>query len=363
MTRVDRGGVPGDRLRRGDRDEGGFVLLLVLFVVASLTVTVSGALLVTQSDHMTAEAGVGATRAFHLAQAGLIRYMGENSSAVDSVAYTMGGGTVIVRAARVAVSGTSQIYEISSSATLPSRRGSLERRTVRQFAAMQAAASFQPIAAIATTARNVRLVGTHTGNDQAVVGSCPTAAQGNVAGLAAVSGGYIDIFSAAVTGNPQKTMVADTGTMRTRINARWQTLMDPATSFQYNVPAGAWPVFASLPASTYPTIRVRGDLTADASRSGRGLLVVEGRLNLGLNFTWNGVIMAGDMVYPVATNAVIRGALVIGLAQTANASVSIGANGTGSPRISYEACHVAASMPASGGTFRLLSNTWSQPVP
>lgn len=343
-------------------DEGGFVLFLVLLVVATLTVTVSGALLVTQSDYMTADAGVGATRAFHLAEAGLYRYMGQQTVPVDSVIYTMGGGTVVVRSAKVAVNGGSQIYEISSTATLTYKRG-VERRTVRQFAAAEGGTTvvYQPIAAIATTARNVKLVGNYTGNDQAVSGSCQTAGTGNVAGLAAVAGGYIDVFSAAIAGSPTRRTEADTAIMRSRMNTQWQTLLDPATMFQYNVPAGPWPVFSTLPASQYPTVRVRGDFVADASRSGRGLLVVDGRLNLGLNFTWNGVIMAGDLVYPVATNAVIRGALVVGLAQTANASVSIGANATGSPRISFDACHVAASVRGTAGTFRLLRNTWSEP--
>lgn len=345
------------------RDESGFVLILVLFVVATLTVTVSGALLVTQSDYMTARTGVGATRAFHLAQAGLNRYMGEHTAPVDSAVYSMGGGSIIVRAARVAVNGTEEIWEISSSATLTTSVGSPERRSVRQLATVQpAGSSFQPIAAIATTASSMTLTGTHTGYDQAAAGSCPTAGQGNVAGLAVVDGGFLDTWSASLDGEPIITTEADTAAMRARINAQWETLMDPATAFDYEVPTDAWPSFSTIPAEEYPSIRVRGDHTADYSRSGRGLLVVEGILDLKKDFTWDGVIIAGDLKYPVSTNAIIRGAFVFGMSQTASAYVDIRPISEGSARISYNACHVAAAAPpGAGANFALLPNTWSEP--
>ncbi|HUF12953.1 MAG TPA: hypothetical protein VMN78_07640 [Longimicrobiales bacterium] len=342
------------------RDERGFVLILVLFVVATLTVTVSGALLVTQSDYMTARTGVGATRAFHLAQAGLNRYMGEHTAPVDSAVYSMGGGSIIVRAARVAVNGTEEIWEISSSATLSSSVGSPERRSVRQLAAVQAAgSSFQPIAAIATTASSGTLNGTYTGYDQAASGSCPTAGQQDIAGVAYVAGGFLGASGAL--GTPATTTEPDTATMRASINAQWATLVDPATPFNYEIPADLWPNFAMLPADEYPSIRVSGNHAADATRSGRGLLVVDGVLDLKADFTWDGVIIAGDLQYPVVTNAVISGALVVGMSQTAGSFVEIRPNATGSAQISYQACHVAAANPAGGGGFALVPNTWSEP--
>src|SRR5688500_140245 len=342
-------------------DENGFVLALVLFVTAALGVTLTGALIITQSDHATARVSVDANRAFHIAQAGLIRFASDrNSARLDSAVYDMGGGTVVVRARRVATTGIEEIHEISSRATLRTVGRLSDVREVRQLAALELRA-IVPVAAFATTARNVTLSGSYTGTDAATGGSCTASAMGSVAGISAVAGGVIDVRTATVQGNPRTQTEADATAMRARISAEWEELLDPATDFEFEIPDESWPNFAALPTTTYPTIRVRGRFDATAARSGRGLLVIDGAITLGSDFVWDGLIVAGDLTYPTSTNALIRGSLLTGLASNATATVNIGtAMGGGAMRIGYDSCRVLTATRRLA-RFRLLPNTWWEP--
>ena len=346
-------------------DERGFVLVLVLFVVAALTMTVSGALLITQSDHATARASVDANRVFHIAQAGLMNMAADRAALrSDSVVYEIAGGRVVVRARRVAATGLEEIYEISSRATLFARGTRSEMREVRQLAALDLR-PFNPTGALGTTARNVTLAGTYSGNDQSSSGQCAAAARGNRTGFAGVYGGTTNLNAANTHGQPRTEFMADTAAMRARINARWNELMDTATTFdyEYRYPTGTWPSFSSLSPGDYPTIRVRGDFFADSTRSGRGMLIVEGAIAFGPNFVWDGVIMSGNVPNSsMATNAIVRGSVMLGLAATSGWSLAIGADpGRGPPQFYYDACKV---MFAARGIarFRLLPNTWSEPL-
>ena len=342
-------------------DERGFVLVLVLFVMAALALTVSGALMLTQSDHATARASVNANRAFNAAQAGLMYFVTDRSAlSASTTAYQISGLTVNVRSRRVAVSGLDEVHEIVSRASVRSAGNRIEVREVRQLAVLELR-PIQPVASFATTARNVALTGVFSGSDASASGACTNAARGAVGGIEAVSGGTFNVTNASVAGSPRTQLDSDTATARARMSAEWQELIDPLMDYDYEVPAEAWPNFASLPLTTYPTIRVRGPFTANASRSGRGLLIVDGALNLSADFVWDGMIVAGDLAYPMSTNAQIRGALLAGMSATANPSVSIGSTSAGYLRINYDACKV---LQAQQGALRmrLLPNTWSDPL-
>ena len=341
-------------------DEGGFVLILVLFVMAALTVTVSGAVLVTQSDHATARASVDANRTLHLAQAGLMLFVSDRgASRVDSLVYDMGGGRVVVRARRISTTGLEEVHEISARATVRSQRGQYEMREVRQLAVLELR-PFNPPGGYSTTSRNLSVNGTFSGTDLSTNGQCAELARGNRTGLIGVAGGLQDINSATLQGQPRYEFEADTAALRNRASTEWNELLDPGTPFDYEVPAVAWPAFMSLSASTYPTIRVRGDFTGDAAKSGRGLLVVEGRVNFGTDFVWDGVILAGDVVYPQQTNVVVRGTVITGLNANASISTTIGPNARGVPRFGYDACKVLWSSRGIA-RFRMLPNTWWEP--
>ena len=342
-------------------DERGFVLVVVLFVMAALSVTVSGALLITQTEEATARASVDANRAFHVAQAGLMKFVTDrNALRTDSAVYEIAGGRVVVRSRRVAVVGLEEFHEISARATIRTRSSHSEVREVRQLGVLELR-PINPVAALATTARNITAAGTYSGNDVSSFGACNPAARGNVGGIAYVAGGSASLGLASTQGYPRTAAEADTAAMRARMSAEWEELTDPRMTFDYEVPASAWPNFAALPPSSYPTIRVRGPFTANGTRSGRGLLIVDGALNLGADFQWDGLIVAASFAYPIATNAQIRGAIMSGLSPSATGTISLGYTSTGSLRVTYDACKV---FNAQQGVprMRLLPNTWSEPV-
>ena len=343
------------------RDERGFVLVLVLLVMGALAITVTGALLITQSDNATARASVDGNRAFHAAQAGLMYFVTDRSALrSDSVVYQIAGGRVVVRARKVTVTGLEEIHEISSRATVRSAGNQSEVREVRQLAVLELR-PITPLASFVTTARNVTAAGIFSGADMSIGGTCPQAARGSVGGLDAVSGGTMNLGGANTSGNPARTFNPDTATARARMSAEWEELVSPRMTYQYEVPAGAWPSFASLPASAMPTIRVRGPFTANSMRSGRGLLVIDGPLTLSADFQWDGLIVAAELASPVATNAQIRGALMSGLSTSASGTISLGYTSTGSLRIYYDACKVFNAQQGAV-RMRLLPNTWWEPL-
>ena len=97
--------------------------------------------LVVQSESAMSDRGADTSSAFHLANAGLARYMGESvGQPGDSMTYQMGRGLVRVTAQRVmSVSATEDIYLISSEAEIADRRRatSVSRSSVRQCATLR----------------------------------------------------------------------------------------------------------------------------------------------------------------------------------------------------------------------------------
>jgi hypothetical protein len=71
------------------------------------------------------------------------------------------------------------------------------------------------------------------------------------------------------------------------------------------------PNYASLPADSFPVVRVHGYFNPGSSWSGRGLLIVNGELDASSSFTWDGIVLAGavDDIH----EGHIRGMIVAGL--------------------------------------------------
>lgn len=341
---------------RPPADERGFVLGFVLFAVAALTVTVSAALLLAQSERLTGSAEADTSRSLHLAQAGLTRFLGRHGVPPDSVIYDMGGGRVVVHAERVATRDTARVfYVLTSRSSLPDARHAARpaRSEVRQFAELNRR-PLSPNGAVITTARNIYVANTSvSGHDQSVSGQCESAVRGNIAGVNGVAGGYVTSPGGSISGKTSTDLVADTATLRQRLGVRWEEVTSPAASFEHEFPTGAWPDFSTMAIDEFPVVRVTGDFTATDWRSGRGLLIVDGRLTLQDGFQWDGIVMAGSLANPTLAAFDIDGILAAGMAQTAGTMLDLRGGGD----IRYDACAVLAA--AEGlATLTPLRNTW-----
>ena len=329
------------------RDERGFVLSMVIFAVAALSIAGTALFLVVQSENAMANSGAESSAAFNVANAGLSRFMGGTfGEPRDSVAYEMGGGMVSVTATHVLTLGdTAAVYLIEAEAQIPDRRvpDLVSRRAVQQFAMLRRR-PFAPIAGLALGASSARArTVTIDGRDQCVGGS------GNVAGIATLAGGDM---RGSITGSPAQTTMTYAEMMKA-IGVDWAALTDRSFAFDYEVPEQAWPRFgvgALAAATEFPTIRVDGDFRAYDTNSGRGLLVVTGNLQFYDNFTWDGAILAGSVTGSSA-RFTVNGTLLTGFSG-AQSGVNI-ENAT----IRYNSCKVVA---AAQGIAMLspLSNTW-----
>jgi hypothetical protein len=327
------------------RNEHGFVLSLVIFAVAALSIAGTALFLVVQSENAMAESGGASSRVFQLADAGLARYMGASvGTPRPEVVYEMGGGTVTVRAERVMAMGDSaEIYLLRSDAVIPDRRirNLVARRTVQQFAFLRTR-PFRPIASIVIAGSDV-----HTnavvfdGRDQC--GVAP-----DVAGIATMAA---DNLQGTFDGSPP-IHTAGYDALMTTPGLDWATLTDPAYEFDYELPDETWPRFGiTVAADEYPTIRVDGNFSATSVQSGRGLLVVTGDISFGDGFVWDGVIMAGGMPRTTNATAVINGVVLTGFAGV-DTRVDLRHG-----NIRYDSCKVAAAFRG----FALLSpvpGTW-----
>ena len=163
------------------RSERGFVLSVVIFAVAALSIAGTALFLIVQSESAMANSGAESSRAFHLANAGLSRYMGETfGQPRDEVVYEMGGATVTVTAERILpVGDTADVYLVRSEARIADRRvrDLVSRRMVQQFAVLHRQ-PFEPVAALALASTNAKTRNVViNGRDQCTTGS------GDVAGI------------------------------------------------------------------------------------------------------------------------------------------------------------------------------------
>ena len=132
------------------------------------------------------------------------------------------------------------------------------------------------------------------GRDHASTGDCPGGSTPGKAGIAtagtiANSGGSLiggTGFPAGDTGYPNFSAMYDT------VGIRWDILKDPSFPVDFQ---NTMPNFASLPADSFPIIRYNGDLSAWGNwYSGRGVLIVTGRLIVLYDFQTDGIILAGQ---------------------------------------------------------------------
>ena len=333
------------------RDERGFVLSVVIFAVAALSIAATALFLVVQSENAMANVGAESSTTLHLANAGLARYMGETMGEPRAeVTYEMGGGTVTVTAERAMSHGdTTAVYLIRSEAIVADRRvrDLVSRRTVQQWATLRRR-PFNPVAALTVATGSVQL------HNQTVIDGSDACGTGvSTAGIGTLgnrpNGGTL---SSHVRYDSQAAMLE-------AIDAEWSALTDTAFAFDYQ---DEWPGSGfgfATPADSFPTVRFSDDVTVAgwAPPSGRGLLVVDGKLTIDSRnaaWSWDGVIIAGSIEFRNNAQANINGAVLTGFEGTQG---NITQQGLKEVDIRYNSCHVLAAA-ARVAMFSPIVNTW-----
>ena len=272
---------------------GGFVLALVVLLLFGIGVAGAVGYQVVLNEAVLSVHAKETQTALSIARAGLASYISKQVGVHDTiVTYSIVGGDAVVTARLVAeVGGQESLYILSSEGvyTDPTFRGSPARRTVYQYARKREVA-VDHLAALTQVAGDVRVrAGTDTyGVDQAAEADC-TQPKTDIIGIAMGSGLLTTDPSSNVNGTVNSLNVGSTAAVMDSLDIDWTLITNPAFPVDYE---GVLPNFSTLPVDSFPVIRF-DNLTVSSAESGRGLLLVRGTLTAGVDWLWDGVVLAG----------------------------------------------------------------------
>lgn len=336
-----------------DRDQGGFAFAFVVFVLFIIGVLGSSGYTVVQLEADMSLKNDDYLEASAVARAGLARYLGEHLGIPeDTVEYSIGTGTASVSARyidEVNAAENIDLYLITSTAevTDPRYPNSPSTRTIRQFARLHR----EPIArnaALQASYSSIALNYYYYVSGYDISGASCADSGEDVYGIA--HRGSVSTFAwgtMTFQGDPSAhaNVYGNHTTYMDSLAVRWDVLSDPDFPVEYDQ---TFPNFWSLPPDEYPIVRTTQNFTANSSHSGRGVLIVPGRLSIQSGFSWEGIILAGEVGDTSWQWFVIYGMLLVGLNGTDSAFTW-----NGLPIIYYDVC---AAIDASN------SLAWFEPI-
>jgi len=328
----------------------GFALAVVVFLLFAIAMASATGYAVVSLEADMAVQDEERAEASRIARAGLERYFGEHLGLPDdTVTYAIGAGNAVITARRMApVDAADGIYmylvESEGQVTKLTGATSPASVTVRQYARLHS----EPIArtgALISSFSSLSIQGQTRieGEDYSTGSACTIDGEDT---NAVVRRGSISTsckfgsYCPYLNGSPGTSAVlSDHDEVYDTAGIRWDVLTDPTFPVDYDdeIP-NQW----TLPAGEYPVIRWNGNLAVSSSHSGRGVLIVTGELSIsGWGFSWDGIVLAGDMANNSSTIAyiIIEGMLIVGL----DGGGSLSLNNYIGPYIYYDACHALAA--------------------
>ncbi len=406
-SRIASDGTPEPRTRS---ERKGFALPMTILVIAFLTVTIAAAYSATSSEITTNSAQRGESRAYMIAQAGMESFLARRNEngfcpttprtgqttapcgfppkvVTESTTVTLPGGyaEITLRRVRVATNTRPAIYLMrsrgvdTSRTSIASSSASLIRgeRTVAQLVywnvnQVQVLSGWTSASGLNKTGSSGTISGVD--NNNGTSSNCP-GTQPTVAGIAVPTGDYSSTGNFTPQGNPPVQMLGTQAQTNASIKIDWDGIVNgsriqPDYAFTSSTQANSqWP---TIPGSSYPVIRVDGDLNLSSTNSGHGTLIVTGNLTLNGNNQWQGIVLVGGQMVSNG-NQTLLGAVISGLnwlltnaqrdsAQAlapgsviSNTPASALANGT--KTFQYDSCEVAKA--ASGvASYSVYPNAW-----
>lgn len=315
--------MTGSSPRSGTRrDRRGFALAVVVFLLFAIGVAGALGYRAIRIEGAMSLAHQRGSEAFTAAQAGLQRFMSEVRDSVPGErSYSILGAETVVTSRRI-LDGPfpHHRYLLRSVGTVRDPRSSSTAsvRTIQRMAEHERV-PVELLGALASPSEDIDLenVDEIDGRDAASGGACPEAGRVDLPGV--VGGGSIDIRGGGVRGSRRSVSLDGAEAVLDSLEARWDVLTHPDFPVEHD---GTWPSYSGIPPDSFPTVRWNGDLEADCFRSGRGLLIVTGELDvstnffcdlLGTRFQWDGLILADRIDSDIEEEFRVRGSLVVGL--------------------------------------------------
>lgn len=301
-------------MRTGGGDRSGFALLLVVLLLFAIAVAGATGYQVVSSEFAMSTQSREGVEALALARGGLQRFLAEQVGTVgDSVSYAIGDGIATVTTRKLFEQDSlNHLYYIRSEGTVTDLRNpdAPARRVVGAYGWHR----MRPVphkAAIMISDGNIRFrtFSRADGYDQATTSDC---AAGGTAGVAGVigTGNISDNGGGTIQGNPDDDTYPNTQAVIDSAGIRWDILSDPNFPVEFD---GSPPDFGSLPSDSFPVVRYVGNLNADWTWAGRGVLIVTGQLQMRTGFIWQGIILAGEISGTTFQFPFVRGTIIGGL--------------------------------------------------
>ena len=295
-----------------DDPRGGFVLALVVLLLFGIGVAGAAGYQVVLSEALLSVHAKETQTALSIARAGLRSFIGKQIGVHDTlVTYSIEGEDAVVTARLVSeIDDFETLYLLGSEGvyTDPTFTGSPARRIVYQYAVKREVA-LDHVAAVTQASGDVDLVDNTRlwGIDEASEADCEQTSE-DIVGVLMGSGG-LDISGSPLNGSGDSLTYGSYAAVLDSLGIDWSLLTSTDFPVDYQ---NTWPP-GSLPSDSFPVIRWTGNVTAPSAASGRGLLIVVGRLTPGDNFTWDGIVLAGRIAPDGDDAFTIRGLVVGGL--------------------------------------------------
>lgn len=356
-------------------DEDGFALVVALIALVALTALATGGVWIARSNFQATQTFHTGQRAFYTADAALQDFLGTSGHYPPSSAtYDFGDGE------RATVTATRtmhepNVYHVQATGVVEVSGDTLATRTVGTLAAVDLGPFPEPNWSMFSPGGVEKEGGSGTISgydhfDPASTSLCPddsTEAPRNGI-VVSDSGGYTQSGGSLVPeGEPNDTLARDRQQMLDDLNLDWQSVVDhesiePDVVVDPDNPDAAWPDYDTIGSDEWPVIYAKeanNTLVLDSAYSGQGLLIGRGSIRVDGDFSWRGLVAAGNDL--TAGNGVqtIEGATMSGLNLLLGESVNDYDYLNGSKDFRYNSCFVSR---ARGAASHLapVPGTWYQ---
>lgn len=358
-----RTGDPGLKPRGLDpRNRDGFILGFVLLMLFAVSVMGATGYIVVSAEAGLASSSSESQEALTIARAALQRFVAEQVGVMgDSVYYAIGDGVALVTATKVfEQDSVTDMYSIRAVAEVGG--AALDEGPALRGVISYALHHRRPLghhAAVTVMAGNLQLGSEAiiSGVDHSTADQCEGGGADSVIPIVALNhaalpepetdtGGGVqppilteeamvaesmDGDAYVVVGYDDRKLAAEHDRMAEIVDIRWDVLSDASFPVDY---VDVLPNFSTLPADSFPVIRINGRKIFGEHQSGHGLLILTGEFNAYSTFEWDGVILAGSVG---RVDGHIDGLLVAGMNQPNPHTVDF--RGTAA----YNACTVYAA--------------------
>lgn len=346
------------------RRAAGFVLVATLLILLGLSALAAGGLLLAGAEAAAARSHAGSVRAYLAAGGALSGFLGEEQGSPPADPFIAAAAPAArtktrLEARRLLVLDPArELWQVNVLGTYGSGRD-LARSTLSAVVLVRPVPARLPAALTAAGGLEIEDPAARIdGRDSASADpACAGLHGGDVAGAATPPGAYhqSDPSTLQATGSPD-TLTVDPAVLFQASGVHWTDILDRTGAFDARLPVDPWPA----PGAGWPAILAGGEsLQADASRSGRGLLVVEGDLTLRDGFRWEGVILVGGRIVTEGAVSVTGGAMAGLSGGDASGSSGPSLLGTGPAEFRYDACASARAGRALAVRV-LVPGTWSE---